>query len=176
MGFGVLYESSLFVRCPYCKDDKDRVVDSRSSEGGRIVRRRRQCLSCRRRFTTYERIEEGLRIAIVKKDGSRVPYDRGRIIAGVQKACYKRPISVQQMETLAEQVEEEVFRQPGQEVSSRQIGELVMASLRQLDQIAYVRYASVYREFQDLGQFIDEVQGVMDHGNDQSGQQQLFNQ
>ena len=164
------------MRCPYCKDDKDRVVDSRSSEGGRIVRRRRQCLSCQRRFTTYERIEEGLRIAIVKKDGSRVPYDRERIIAGVQKACYKRPISVQQMEGLAEQVEEDVFRQQGQEVSSHQIGELVMARLRELDQIAYVRYASVYHEFQDLGQFIEEVQGVINQGKDQPGQAQLFNQ
>ena len=152
------------------------MVDSRSSEGGRIVRRRRQCLSCGRRFTTYERIEEGLRIAIVKKDGSRVPYDRERIIAGVQKACYKRPISVQQMEALAEQVEEDVFRQQGPEVSSHQIGELVMSRLRDLDQIAYVRYASVYHEFQDLGQFIDEVQGVMDRDKDQRGQAQLFDQ
>ena len=133
-------------------------------------------MSCQRRFTTYERIEDTLRLVIVKKDGSRVPYDRERIIVGVQKACYKRPISVQQMEALAEEVEEEVFRQQGQEISSRQVGELVMTRLRQLDQIAYVRYASVYREFQDLGQFINEVQDVMDRASDEPGQPRLFNQ
>ena len=162
------------MRCPYCKDDNDKVVDSRSSEGGRIVRRRRQCLACQRRFTTYERIEENVRLTVVKKDGSRVPYDRERIIAGVQKACYKRPVSVQQIEALAEEVEEEIFRQQGQEVSSRLVGELVIARLRVVDKIAYVRYASVYHEFEDLGQFIDEVHDVMNHTDDQPGQRHFF--
>lgn len=140
------------------------------------MRRRRQCLSCQRRFTTYERIEDSLRLTVIKKDGSRVPYDRERIIVGAQKACYKRPISLGQIEALAEEVEEEIFRQQGQEISARLIGEFVMSRLRKLDKIAYVRYASVYREFEDLGQFIDEVHGVMDHDDAQSDQPQLFNE
>jgi len=162
------------VRCPFCKKDKDRVIDSRSSDGGRTVRRRRECLLCNRRFTTYERIEEVIKLTVVKKDGSRVPYVRERIITGIQKACYKRPVSTEQINRLAEQVEENILRQPGQELSSRLIGELTMAGLQELDKVAYVRFASVYREFQDLGQFIDEVHEVMDHSNDAPGQRKLF--
>ena len=97
------------MRCPFCKEDKDKVVDSRSSEGGRVVRRRRLCLSCRRRFTTYERVEEAVKLTVVKKDGSRIPYDRSKIIAGVQKACYKRPISMQKITDLAIEIEEEII-------------------------------------------------------------------
>jgi transcriptional repressor NrdR len=162
------------VRCPFCKEDKDKVIDSRSSEGGRIVRRRRECLACQRRFTTYERVEEAVKLTVVKKDGSRVPYDRNRIVAGVQKACYKRPISMQQIQSLAEEVEEEVFRQHSQEVSSRFIVEQTMSRLRELDKVAYVRFASVYRDFKDLGQFIDEVHEVMHQASESPGQRQLF--
>lgn len=162
------------MRCPFCKEDKDKVVDSRSSEGGRVVRRRRLCLSCRRRFTTYERVEEAVKLTVVKKDGSRIPYDRNKIIAGVQKACYKRPISMIQMEQLAEEVEEEVFRQTGNEVTSRFIGEETIKRLRDLDKVAYVRYASVYYEFADLEQFISEAQGLLERPSEQPGQPKLF--
>ncbi|OQA00667.1 MAG: Transcriptional repressor NrdR [Planctomycetes bacterium ADurb.Bin412] len=162
------------MRCPFCKEDQDKVIDSRSSEGGRIIRRRRQCLVCKRRFTTYERVEDAVKLTVVKKDGSRVPYNRQRIIAGVQKACYKRPISMQQIENLAEEVEEEIFRRQGQEVSSRFIGEQTMTRLKVLDQVAYVRFASVYRDFQDLGQFIEEVNEVMDRKEPAPGQKKLF--
>ena len=162
------------MRCPFCKEDKDKVVDSRSSEGGRVVRRRRLCLSCRRRFTTYERVEEAVKLTVVKKDGSRIPYDRSKIIAGIQKACYKRPISMSQMEKLAEEVEEEVFRQTGNEVTSRFIGEETIKRLRDLDKVAYVRYASVYYEFADLEQFISEAQGLLERAGEQPGQPKLF--
>jgi len=162
------------VRCPFCKEDQDKVIASRSSEGGRIIRRRRQCLVCKRRFTTYERVEDAVKLTVVKKDGSRVPYNRQRIIAVVQKACYKRPISMQQIENLAEEVEEEIFRRQGQEVSSRFIGEQTMTRLKVLDQVAYVRFASVYRDFQDLGQFIEEVNEVMDRKEPAPGQKKLF--
>jgi transcriptional repressor NrdR len=162
------------VRCPFCKEDSDKVIDSRSSEGGRVVRRRRQCLGCNRRFTTYERIEQSVKLTVVKKDGSRVPYTRDNIIAGVQKASFKRPVSMQQIESLAEEVEEEVFRQPGQEVSSKFIGEQTMKRLKQLDHVAYVRFASVYRDFQDVGQFINEAQEVMKKQQEPPGQQDLF--
>lgn len=162
------------VRCPFCKEDQDRVVDSRSSDGGRMVRRRRQCLACERRFTTYERIEESLRLTVVKKDNSRVPYNREQIISGVQKSCYKRPVSVEQIEQLAEEVEEDIFRRHGREIDSRHIGQLVMGLLRRLDKIAYVRYASVYHEFKDLGQFIHEVNDVMSTPDDNGAQGRLF--
>jgi len=162
------------VRCPFCKEDRDKVVDSRSSEGGRVVRRRRLCLSCRRRFTTYERVEEAVKLTVVKKDGSRIPYDRSKIIAGIQKACYKRPISMSQMEQLAEEVEEEVFRQTGNEVTSRFIGEETIKRLRDLDKVAYVRYASVYYEFADLEQFISEAQELLEQPAEQPDQPKLF--
>jgi len=162
------------VRCPFCKEDHDKVVDSRSSEGGRVVRRRRLCLACKRRYTTYERVEEPVKLTVIKKDGSRVPYDRGRIIAGVQKACYKRPVSLEQMERLAEEVEEAIFRQQGQEVTSRFIGEETIKRLKGLDKVAYVRYASVYREFADLDQFINEAQELMRQSPEEAGQKRLF--
>ena len=162
------------MRCPYCKEDQDKVVDSRSSDGGRIIRRRRLCLLCQRRFTTYERAEDAIKLTVIKKDGSRVPYDQRRIIAGVQKACYKRPIALQQIEKLAEDVEEEIFRQQGQEVSSRFIGEETIKRLRQLDQVAYVRYASVYKEFADPDQFVSEAQDLKHQPLVVDGQQDLF--
>ena len=132
------------------------------------------CLSCRRRFTTYERVEEAVKLTVVKKDGSRIPYDRSKIIAGIQKACYKRPISMSQMEQLAEEVEEEVFRQTGNEVTSRFIGEETIKRLRELDKVAYVRYASVYYEFADLEQFINEAQELMESPTEQPDQPKLF--
>lgn len=162
------------MRCPYCKEDLDKVIDSRSTEGGRIIRRRRQCLACSRRFTTYERIEDAVKLTVIKKDGSRVPYDRQKIIAGVQKACYKRPVSMQQIQELAEDVEEQIFREPGPEVQSRLIGAMVMERLQKLDQVAYVRFASVYRDFQNLDQFIKEVSEIMQTPPEPPGQGRLF--
>jgi transcriptional repressor NrdR len=145
------------VKCPYCKEDRDKVIDSRSSETGRIIRRRRQCLACSRRFTTYEKVGESFKLAVIKKDNSRVPYERDKIIAGLQKACYKRSVSAEQIQQIADKVEEDIFRHSDREVSSKFIGESVMKRLRAVDQVAYIRFASVYRQFTDAGQLIDEV-------------------
>jgi len=145
------------VRCPFCKEDSDKVVDSRSSDSGRVIRRRRQCLACERRFTTYERTGESFKLHVVKKDKSRVPYEREKIIAGLQKACYKRPISAEQVQQIADKTEEDVFRNFDKEVTSAFIGDCVMKHLRDVDKVAYIRFASVYREFDDAGELIDEV-------------------
>ena len=145
------------MRCPFCKEDQDKVVDSRSSEGGRVIRRRRQCLNCKRRFTTYEKIGESFKLSVVKKDGSRLPYDREKVIAGIQKACYKRPVSADKIQEAADKIEEAVFKNYDKEVSSIFIGECAMKQLRAVDNVAYIRFASVYREFTDAGEFIDEV-------------------
>ena len=110
------------MRCPFCKEDNDKVIDSRSSEGGRIIRRRRECLECTRRFTTYEKIGEASKLNVVKKDGTRVPYDRDKLITGLQKACYKRPVSAEKMQDIADRIEEEVFRNYDKEVSALYLG------------------------------------------------------
>ena len=145
------------MRCPFCKEDSDKVVDSRSSDLGRVIRRRRQCLACEKRFTTYEKIGESFKLYVVKKDDSRVPYERDKIIAGLQKACYKRPVSAEQIQLIADKVEEDVFRNFEKEVSSAFIGDSVMKHLRGVDKVAYIRFASVYRDFKDADELIDEV-------------------
>jgi transcriptional repressor NrdR len=145
------------MRCPFCKEDQDRVIDSRSSDGGRVIRRRRQCLMCRRRFTTYEKIGESFKLYVVKKDNSRIPYDRDKIVSGLQKACYKRPVSAQQIQQIADKAEENIFRNFDKEVSSVFIGDSVMKQLRRVDKVAYIRFASVYRDFRDAGELIKEV-------------------
>jgi transcriptional repressor NrdR len=145
------------VRCPFCREDKDKVIDSRSSDAGRVIRRRRQCLVCKRRFTTYEKTGDSIKLHVVKKDKSRVPYDRDKIIIGLQKACYKRPVSAEQIQQIADKTEEDVFRRFDREVTSAFIGECVMKHLRDVDKVAYIRFASVYREFKDAGELIDEV-------------------
>jgi transcriptional repressor NrdR len=145
------------VRCPYCKEDHDRVIDSRASDSGRVIRRRRACLACGKRFTTYEKIGESFKLYIVKKDNSRVPYDREKVIAGLQKACYKRPVSAEQIQQIAERVEEDIFRDFEKEVPTSFIGESVMRHLRSVDKVAYIRFASVYRDFKDADELIDEV-------------------
>ena len=147
----------IAVKCPFCKEDDDKVIDSRSSEGGRVIRRRRQCIACKRRFTTYEKIGESFKLSIVKKDGSRVPYDRDKILAGLQKSCYKRPVSAEKIQEIADRIEENIFKTVDKEVSSRVIGELAMKYLRTVDNVAYIRFASVYREFTDAGEFIEEI-------------------
>ena len=165
------------MRCPYCHvDDKDRVIDSRPVEEGHAIRRRRICENCKRRYTTYERIEETVRLQVIKKDGTRVPYDRNKLLAGIQKACYKRPVPGEHIVKMLDAVEEEVSRTGKREVDSKFIGELVMKYLRRLDSIAYVRFASVYREFADVRQLMDEAQDVIDNAPViDPDQQDLFN-
>jgi transcriptional repressor NrdR len=145
------------VRCPFCKEDNDKVIDSRSSEGGRIIRRRRECIECGRRFTTYEKIGESFKLNVVKKDGTRVPYDRDKLIAGLQKACYKRSVPAEKIQEVADRIEEEIFRNYDKEVSALFVGEQAMRFLRKVDKVAYIRFASVYRDFTDAGDLLDEV-------------------
>ncbi len=145
------------MRCPFCKENKDKVVDSRSSDAGRIIRRRRQCLVCGKRFTTYEKIGESFKLCVVKKDNSRVPYEREKIISGLQKACYKQKVSAEQVQQMADKVEEDIFRSFDKEVASSFIGESVMRYLKGVDKVAYIRLASVYREFKDAGELIEDV-------------------
>jgi len=161
------------VRCPFCKEDRDKVVDSRSSDAGRVIRRRRQCLVCQRRFTTYEKMGESFKLSVVKKDHARVPYDRDKIIAGLQKSCYKRPVSAEQIQQIADKVEEDIFRNFDKEAPSTFIGESVMKHLRGIDKVAYIRFASVYRDFKDAGELIEEVSEAI-RQVEHNGQPKLF--
>jgi len=161
------------VRCPFCKEDRDKVVDSRSSDSGRIIRRRRQCLVCKRRFTTYEKIGESFKLYVVKKDESRIPYDRDKVVVGLQKACYKRPVSAEQVQQVADRVEEDIFRKFDKEVSSAFVGDSVMRHLRLVDKVAYIRFASVYRDFKDAGELIEEVREAIEE-TEHVGQSKLF--
>lgn len=148
------------MRCPDCDAPENRVVDTRTSRGGRAVRRRRECLVCESRFTTYEYVEERP-VQVLKRDGSAQEFDRAKVLQSLKIACAKRPVSAGTMEAMVEEIEEAVSRQAGVEVPSERIGELVMAALRPLDRVAYVRYASVYRNFQDIGEFqefVDELE------------------
>ena len=147
------------MHCPYCAASNDRVVDSRLTREG-AIRRRRECVACRRRFTTYERLEEGA-LWVRKKDGRRERFHRGKIIAGLQRACEKRPVSLQVLEGVADEVEKELRNRVEMEVSSQEIGERVIAALKSLDEVAYVRFASVYRQFQDVGSFLNELKKIM---------------
>ena len=147
------------MRCPYCGNLEDRVVDSRETGDGQATRRRRECLGCSRRFTTYERIEEILP-AVVKKDGRREPFDRKKILEGLTRACQKRPVSAAQIEALVSAVERQAQELGEKEIPSRVVGEAVMARLRELDQVAFVRFASVYRSFEDVGDFMSELEGL----------------
>lgn len=149
------------MRCPYCNYKEDKVVDSRSTSEGTAIRRRRECLKCGRRFTTYEYIEE-VSVMVVKKDGRREPFDRKKILSGIMRACEKRPISVDKMEEIATFVERAIQKKSEREISSRKLGEILMLRLKDLDDVAYVRFASVYRQFKDVGQFMDELKGMLD--------------
>ncbi len=154
------------MRCPFCKRDDSKVLDSRESAEGTVTRRRRECLACHKRFTTYERVEE-LMPLVVKKDGRREPYDREKLISGLQKAVEKRPVSMEQLELLVAEVEARILERGEKEVPSSLVGEEVMRRLRALDQVAYVRFASVYRSFRDIEEFMDELKGLLDeHGAD----------
>src|SRR5262249_48207051 len=140
--------SNAVMKCPFCRMDNDRVIDSRSSQDGLAIRRRRECLSCSRRFTTYERPEETT-IKVIKKDGSRVPFEREKIKRGLERACWKRPITTRQIENTTTAIENDVYQHFESEVESRELGEIVMRYLRDLDAVAFVRFASVYRQFND---------------------------
>ena len=148
------------MRCPYCNNVDAKVVDSRSSKDGDAIRRRRECLSCARRYTTYERIEEVAQM-VVKKDGSRETFDRWKIKAGVLKAIEKRPVSLDQVEAIIDEVERKLFGSTEHEVSTGIIGEEVMDKLKFVDEVAYVRFASVYRQFKDLNEFMNELKTML---------------
>ena len=148
------------MKCPYCGNLGDKVVDSRESKEGDVIRRRRQCLNCQKRFTSRERIED-IEYRVIKKDGNREAFQRQKLIAGLLTASEKRPVSIQQLDTIADRVEAELQERPEREMTTEEIGARLMQELKQLDQIAYVRFASVYRQFRDVGQFkreVDELQ------------------
>jgi transcriptional repressor NrdR len=149
------------MKCPYCGNVEDKVVDSRLSAEGNSIRRRRECLKCERRFTTYERIEESP-LMVVKKDGRREPFERKKILTGLVKACEKRPISMESLEKLVDRIEFTIQKNYEKEVKSKEIGEMAINMLQELDEIAYVRFASVYRQFKDVGQFMKELKGLLD--------------
>ena len=148
------------MRCPYCSYSESKVIDSRPAEEGTTIRRRRECLSCGKRFTTYEIIER-LPLLVIKRDGSRQSFDRMKVIGGMVKACEKRPVPVDQIERVADEIEQELQSSLEREVSSAQIGELIMDRLTDLDQVAYVRFASVYRQFKDINTFLDELNKLL---------------
>lgn len=149
------------MKCPYCAHLESKVVDSRPADEGASIRRRRECLSCRKRFTTYEMVES-LPLMVVKKDGSRQSFDRGKILAGLIRACEKRPVSFDTLENIALEIEQNLQSQIEREVSSLAIGEQVMERLKQVDQVAYVRFASVYRQFKDLNTFMEELNKLLE--------------
>ena len=149
------------MKCPYCGHLGDKVVDSRESKEGEVIRRRRECLECGRRFTSYERIDE-IPYMVIKKDGSRERFERQKLIAGMLKACEKRPVSVAALEAIADRVEGTLQERPEKEIATAEIGTFVMQELRRLDKVAYVRFASVYRHFRDVGEFMTELRDLLD--------------
>ena len=151
--------------CPACSHDQDRVVDSRSTREGAAIRRRRECLSCGHRYTTYEYVERAP-VLVAKKDGRRVPYDREKLLDGVISACQKRPVSREQIDALADRVESRIFSGVQDEVESQEIGEAVMDELEELDEVAYVRFASVYRSFRNVNQFMQELRSLLERHPD----------
>ena len=156
------------MKCPFCGHLDDRVVDSRESREGDAIRRRRECARCERRFTSYERIDE-IPYMVVKKDGTRERFERQKLIAGMFKACEKRPVSVAVLETVANRVEAALHERPEKELSAEAVGALVMDELKTLDKVAYVRFASVYRDFRDIGEFMEELKGLLGGQEDKEG-------
>jgi transcriptional repressor NrdR len=148
------------MRCPFCSATEDKVVDTRPSDNDQIIRRRRECVGCSRRFTTYERIEEVLPL-VIKKDGRREPYDRAKLMAGLKKACEKRPVPIETLEKTLDQIERSLQEMGDKEVPSTKIGDAVLAKLRDLDEVAYFRFASVYLSFKDASELMNEVQRLM---------------
>ncbi len=148
------------MRCPFCGQDKDRVVDSRSSQDGRSVRRRRECEMCKKRFTTYEYVED-VSLTILKNDGRREPFDRQKLQRGIELACKKRPVSSEQITALVDEIQEKFQNLSQPEITSKELGEEVMKRLKDLDEVAYVRFASVYHKFKDVSEFMDELKGLL---------------
>ena len=148
------------MKCPYCSHENTRVIDSRPAEDNNSIRRRRVCDECGKRFTTYEKIET-IPLTVIKKDQSRETYDRTKIQDGIMRACYKRPISVEQIERTIDEIETEIFNKEEREIPSTEIGEIVMNRLKELDAVTYVRFASVYREFKDVNTFMDELKKML---------------
>lgn len=148
------------MKCPFCGHLGERVVDSREGKDAEVVRRRRECLACHRRFTTYERIEE-IHFMVVKKDGRREPFDRHKVLGGLTKATQKRPVSPVQLEAIVDEIEARLSESQEREISTTEVGEMVMKRLYDLDEVAYVRFASVYRQFKDVSQFVEEVRGLL---------------
>jgi transcriptional repressor NrdR len=153
------------MRCPFCSATEDKVVDTRPSDNDQIIRRRRECVGCSRRFTTYERIEEVLPL-VIKKDGRREPYDRAKLMAGLKKACEKRPVPIETLEKTLDQIERSLQELGDKEVPSTKIGDAVLAKLRDLDEVAYFRFASVYLSFKDASELMNEVQRLMRSKNE----------
>lgn len=148
------------MKCPFCGYQEDKVVDSRTSKNGMAIRRRRECLQCGKRFTTYEQVEDILPI-VVKKDNRREPFDRFKIVSGMRKACEKRPVSTEVIEQAVDEIEKVIQNKMEKEISGSEIGELVMRKLAELDEVAYVRFASVYRQFKDINAFMEEVKNIL---------------
>ena len=148
------------MKCPFCLHDEDKVIDSRSSNEGKSVRRRRECIKCKKRFTTYEYVEE-VPLMVIKKDGRRESFDRNKIISGILKACEKRPVSMEKVEAVVDRVEKELQKSFDKEVKAQVVGELVMEYLHKLDEVAYVRFASVYRQFKDINHFMKELKDLL---------------
>lgn len=148
------------MKCPFCRVDNDRVIDSRASQDGFAIRRRRECLSCHRRYTTYERIEEAV-IKVIKRDGSREAFEREKLKRGLEKACWKRPVSAVQIDAIVQAIENDLYANFEGEVDCRYIGEQAMRHLRTVDQVAFVRFASVYRQFKDVQDFVDELSPIL---------------
>lgn len=148
------------MKCPFCGHQEDKVMDSRPSKGGSAIRRRRECLKCQKRFTTYEQIEEILPM-VVKRDGRREPFDRMKIIAGIRKAVEKRPVSSERIDAAVDDIENALMERAAKEINATEIGEMVIKKLQDLDDVAYVRFASVYRQFKDINAFLDEVKKLL---------------
>ena len=156
------------MKCPFCGMDNTRVIDSRPTDDNASIRRRRQCDECGKRFTTYEKVET-IQVTVIKKDRTREPYDRSKIMAGVLRACHKRPIPVEKIEETVNKIENDIFNLEYREIESKAIGEIVMERLKSLEQVAYVRFASGYREFKDVNTFMSELKKMLDSGSDSSG-------
>ena len=149
------------MKCPFCSSDNTRVIDSRPADDNNSIRRRRLCDACKKRFTTYEKVET-IPLIVIKKDNNREQYDRSKIEAGILRACHKRPISVNEINKLVDEIETEIFNKEEKEIPSTVIGEIVMDRLKDLEAVAYVRFASVYREFKDINTFMDELKKILD--------------
>jgi transcriptional repressor NrdR len=149
------------MKCPFCDYYETKVVDSRPTDEGQAIRRRRECIKCSKRFTTYEKIEE-MPLVVVKKDGTRQPYNRNKLMSGIIKACEKRPVSINTIEKVVDEIEKNLYNLMEKEVTTKNIGEMVMNKLKNIDEVAYVRFASVYRQFKDINTFMDELKKLLD--------------